>query len=199
MKKSILLLFFFLSVSYLFSADSLTEIAKITVNIDQLSKEHEFRTVEFLTSSRKNLGKFSCIDVSEIFDNYTNKLTDTERKRLIIIAGSADGEVVATDYFNFDKNNIKIPPVLIFSYVKGSVGDTVRVSDIKGHQGKVDLAMVAQELKKTVVQRIFLQMNNISEADKQKYFKNGSMLFPQDQTLVRWLENVKYLKLCIVK
>jgi hypothetical protein len=199
MKKSFILLFLFLSASLLFSADVPNEIAKININMEQLIKEHQFKTVEFCTASKKSLGKFTCIDVLDIFDNNIKKLTNSERKRLIIIAESADGEVIATDYLNFDKNNIKIPPLLIFSFIKGSVGDTVRISDVKGSKGKVDLEMVEKELQKTVVLRIFLQMKNISVSDIQKYFKDGSMLFPQDQTCERWLENVKYLKLYIVK
>ncbi len=198
--RTIIIIFIFISTAiFLNSADHPYEIAKINIDLIDISKNHKTKTVEFLTSSKKSIGKFICVDLNEILSGSIKHLTEQEKIRLLIVAESLSGDAITSTYFDYDVNNIKIPPVLILRSVQGSVGDTIKVSDVKGKKGVVDLSMVEKELQKSIIERVFLQIKNISTDEKNRIFKSGSIVFPQDQTNKRWLGNVSNIKIYIIK
>ncbi len=198
--RTIIIIFIFISTAiFLNSADHPYEIAKINIDLIDISKNHKTKTVEFLTSSKKSIGKFICVDLNEILSGSIKHLTEQEKIRLLIVAESLSEDAITSTYFDYDVNNIKIPPVLILRSVQGSVGDTIKVSDVKGKKGVVDLSMVEKELQKSIIERVFLQIKNISTDEKNRIFKSGSIVFPQDQTNKRWLGNVSNIKIYIIK
>ena len=199
MKTLIIIFIFISSAIFLYSADHPYEIAKININLNDINKNHKTKTVEFLTSSKKSIGKFICVDVNEIINGSIKHLTEQEKCRLLIVSESTSGEVITSTYFDYDANNIKIPPFLILNNVQGMVGDTIKVTDVKGKKGIVDLSMVEKELQKSIVERVYLKIKSISQEDKNKIFKSGSIVFPQDQTNKRWLGKVSNIKIYIIK
>lgn len=199
MKTLIIILIFICSAKFLNSADHPYELAKININLIDIIKNHKTKTVEFLTLSKKSIGKFICVDVNEIINSSIKHLTDQEKCRLLIVAETSTGESITSTYFDYDPNNIKISPLLILNSILGMTGDTIKATDIKGKKGTVDLSIVEKELQRSIDERVFLQIKNISQEDKAKIFKSGSIVFPQDQTNKRWLSNVSNIKIYIIK
>jgi len=199
MRTLIIIIIYISSAILLQSADHPYELAKINIDLNDINKNHKTKTVEFLTSSKKSIGKYICVDVNEILSASIKHLTEQEKCRLLIVEESSNGEAITSTYFDYDVNNIKIPPVLILNSIQGMTGDTIKVTDVKGKKGVVDLSIVEKELQRSIVERIYLQIKSISLEDKNKIFKSGSIVFPQDQTNKRWLGNVSNIKIYIIK
>ncbi|OGU39612.1 MAG: hypothetical protein A2X61_11260 [Ignavibacteria bacterium GWB2_35_12] len=198
--RTLIIIFIFISTAiFLYSADHPYELAKINIDLNDINKNNKTKTVEFLTSSKKSIGKYICVDVNEIISENLKHLSEQEKCRLMIVAESSSGEAITSTYFDYDANNIKIPPILILNNVKGMVGDTIKVLDVKGKKGIVDLSMVERELQKSIVERVYLQIKNITTDEKNKIFKSGSIVFPQDKATKRWIGSVSNIKIYIIK
>ncbi|MBI5324610.1 MAG: hypothetical protein HZB41_04960 [Ignavibacteriae bacterium] len=181
------------------SADHPYELAKINIDLNEINKNSQTKTVEFLSSTKKSFGKFICADINEIISNSIKHLSDEEKSRLLIVAESSSGETITSTYFDYDPNNVQIAPVIILKSIQGAVGDTIKVTDVKGKKGVVDLSIVEKELQKSIVERIYLQIKILSQGEKIRIFSVGSLIFPQDKTTNRWLGNVSNIKIYIIK
>ncbi|TAL69773.1 MAG: hypothetical protein EPN82_03895 [Bacteroidetes bacterium] len=187
------------SAIFLYSADNPYELAKINVDLNEIGKNNKTKTVEFLSATKKSYGKYICVDINDIIAGSIKHLNEQEKCRLLIVAESSDSEAITSTYFDYDPNNTKLAPVLILKTVQGSVGDTIKVSDVKGKKGVVDLSMVEKELQKSIVERIYLQIKTISQGEKFRIFNSGSIVFPQDQTINRWIGKISNIKIYIIK
>lgn len=183
----------------LHSADHPYELAKINIDLSEISRNYKTKTIEFLSSSKKSYGKFICTDINVIIANSIKHLNDEEKSRLLIVAESSSGETITSTYFDYDPSNTQIAPVIIIKPVQGSVGDTIKVSDVKGKKGVVDLSIVEKELQKSIVERMYLQIKVLSQGEKIRIFNSGSIIYPQDLTPKRWLGNVSNIKIYIIK
>jgi len=197
--KKILILLVIISNVISAKAENLFEIAKIKINTAELSSNLKYYATEFYTSSKKKISKNYCFDVYEIIESHIKQLTESERKRLIIIAESDKGETVVSTIFDYDKNYAKIPPLLIYKKVTIKPGDTIRIKDKKGVKGMVDINELQDAVMLAVQRKIYLQMPNISASMLSKTFEDSSIVFPQDQTTVRWLGKISYIKLYMLK
>ncbi|MGA2298678.1 MAG: hypothetical protein ABSG15_14115 [FCB group bacterium] len=175
------------------------EIAKIKIDLGKFSSQYKSYTTEFYTASKKKIGKYLCFDLIDIIDKNIKQLSVTERKKLVIIPETSTGESIATTYNDYDINNRKITPMLIVGVIKGTVGDTAVIEDFGGANSKLKIKSVDNEIQKAVERRVYLQMKNISDEDRDKIFINRSLIFPEDQNTSRWMTDLVDLKLYLLK
>ena len=64
---------------------------------------------------------------------------------------------------------------------------------------KLKIKSVDSEIERAVDRRVYLQMKNVSDDDRDKVFKNRSLIFPEDQKTSRWISDLIDLKLYIIK
>lgn len=176
-------------------SQSLEEIATINLSSIELPKYYKPETVQFFSSSKKSYGKYLCYRMIDLIEPQIKQLQDSERKRLIIIGMDSIGNSIFTTFYDYDKNTTKIPPFLISKRVFGSVGDTVIAFEMKGKPGKLNLKPVDKELQQIVDIKVYLQFKNLTKDEESIIFRPGTIIYPQDQKSVRWLGNVKYLKI----
>ncbi len=196
---SVLILAIFFISSHPSYSIQFQEIASIEINLAELKANFNTETVEFRSSSKQNFGKFLCFKTLDIFEPYISKLQPSERNQLVIIAEDARGGKIVTSYYDFDPMITKIPPFLIYGSVYGSTGDTVIAWDVKGKKGTLDLKNIEKEVDKLVRLRVFLQMKHLDKNTIQMIFQPYTLIFPQDQKSVRWLNGIKYIKLYRIK
>jgi hypothetical protein len=196
--KLVILFLLMLSLSNL-KSQSYHEIGTIEINPSELANNYKLETVEFLSASKKSFGKFLCFRIHDIIEPYIKDLSEPERKKLIIICIDTLPNIIITTYYDYDEKTTKIPPFLIHRKVIGNVGDTVVAYELKNRRGKIDLRPVQKELEQIVELRVYLQFKNLAKNDEKIIFQPGTVIYPQDQQSVRWLNNIKYLKLYIVK
>ncbi len=194
LKSVIILIFFIFPLNYLHS-ETLEEIATINLSSNDLPKYYKAETVQFFSSSKKSYGKYLCYKIIDLIEPQIKQLQEIERKQLIIIGIDSLDNTIFTTYYDYDKNTTKIPPYLISKRVYGSIGDTVIAFEMKGKPGKLNLKPVEKELQKIIDIKIFLQFKNLSKDEEGAIFRPGTIIFPQDQKSVRWLGNVKFLKI----
>lgn len=193
-KSIIIIIFFIFPLNYLRS-EALEEVATINVSSLDLHKYFKSETVQFFSSSKKSYGKYLCYKIIDLIEPQIKHLQETERKQLIIIGIDSIGNSIFTTFYDYDKNTTKIPPYLINKRVYGSVGDTVIAFEMKGKPGKLNLKPIEKELEQVVDIKVYLQFKNLSKDEEAVIFKPGTIIYPQDQKSVRWLGNVKYLKI----
>lgn len=192
--KILFLILFMVSVNPLHSS-SLEEIATINLSSVDLAKYYKSETVQFFSSSKKSFGKYLCYKIIDFIEPQIKQLQESERRQLIIIGIDSLGNTIMTTFYDYDNNTTKIPPYLISKRVYGSVGDTVIAFEMKGKPGKLNLKPVQKELEQIVDIKVFLQFKKLSKEEEGVIFRSGTIIYPQDQKSVRWLGNVKYLKI----
>ncbi|MCX7736975.1 MAG: hypothetical protein N2319_09705 [Candidatus Kapabacteria bacterium] len=193
-KSIIIFIFFIFPLNYLHS-ETLEEIATINLYSIDLPKFYKAETVQFFSSSKKSYGKYLCYKIIDLIEPQIKQLQEIERKQLIIIGIDSIGNSIFTTFYDYDNNTTKIPPYLLSKRVYGSVGDTVIAFEMKGKPGKLNLKPVEKELEQIVDIKVYLQFKNLSKEEEAIIFKPGTIIYPQDQKSVRWLGNVKYLKI----
>lgn len=191
------LVFYFISFSSLQSSN-LQEIATINLSSIDISKYYKSETVQFYSASKKFFGKYLCYKLIDLIEPQIKQLQEIERKRLIIIGIDSLNNTIFTTYYDYDNNTTKIPPYLISKRIYGSVGDTVIVFEKKGKPGKLNLKPLEKELEQIVDIKVYLQFKKLTREEESNIFKPGTIIFPQDQKSVRWLGNVKYLKIYLL-
>ncbi len=191
----LLILFFVLSLFKNLNAQNLEEIATINLSSIDLAKYYKSETVQFFSSSKKSFGKYLCYKIIDLIEPQIKQLNETERNRLVIIGIDSLNNSILTTFYEYNYNTTKIPPYLISKRVYGSVGDTVIAFEMKGKPGKLNLKQLDKELEQIVDIKVFLQFKKLSKDEENAIFKSGTIIYPQDQKSVRWLGNVKYLKI----
>ncbi|MFA6571260.1 MAG: hypothetical protein WCT77_08490, partial [Bacteroidota bacterium] len=62
-----------------------------------------------------------------------------------------------------------------------------------------DLDALDAEFRKAALERIFLNINKLSQDDMENFFINNSIIFPQDINTNRWLMGVEKIKIYYYK
>ncbi|MDA3844052.1 MAG: hypothetical protein PF588_06765 [Candidatus Kapabacteria bacterium] len=199
MKKLILLAAIIVLAFNSLSAQTMREVAVIDVNPQKLMEQHNDYYTEFFTSRKRTICKYHCIDLKDVVKPYTTKLSKFELKNLIVVAESFSGDQITASFADFNKDIVYVPPVLLFDDVRDDVEDTVFFFDKEGEVGTVDLSGLDAELRKIRLRSIHMQIKNISSAEKSRLFTDRALIFPQDKSTSRWIGNVKYLRLFVVK
>ena len=197
--KTITIIWFLIINTVLLFSQNIKEIAIIELNHSDLEKKFQCYSTEFFSSAKKKVGSYYCFELKELLNEKIKHLTNQQRNNLIIIAENSNKESLVTTFFDFSDEIIKIQPLLISSKVTGSVGDTVKVRDIKGQIGKVDTYIVGEEFDIATKKRVYLQMKTISNENKLKIFRNGTIIFPQDQSYNRWITDVQRIKILLIE
>lgn len=180
------------------SAQTMKEVAVIDVDPAKLVDKHDDYYTEFYTSKKRRICKYYCIDLNDVLKPYTKDLSAADLRNLIVVAETSTGETMTTSFADFNDKIVRIAPMIIYSDIRSGIGDTVEFWDKEGTKGIVNLDGLDDELRKTRLRRIYLQIKKISKADKKRAFQERSIVFPQDQSTDRWIADVKYLKLYVV-
>jgi hypothetical protein len=169
-----------------------THVKDIEINTGRFADDIRYFSTQFYLRNRQRVGKHNCFNIFDIIKQYT---PGEPNSRIVVVAESPNRSVV----FGLDEIDPKItiiPAILVFDELTGSVGDTVTAPDKKGMpKGNVDLQPVKQEFAQAVMRKIHLQLRSISPANKEKYFKDNTLMFPQDRSTGRWMTNVKRLRI----
>ncbi len=184
----------FVMLSYESHSQTLKEIASIDITKKGIIKAVDTRTGDFANTKKVIFGFFSYIEMSELFKEYVKP----ELKPLYLIKAENDqGEYSYFTFLEAEKLTSTIPPMLILEKVSGKTGDTVTIRDIKGKTGKVDLDELEKEVKKLFHFRIIMQIKDKDEIKRR--LRNNTVIFPQDITTYRWINNVKRMKLYLIQ
>ncbi|MFP4370212.1 MAG: hypothetical protein ACOC2K_03075 [Bacteroidota bacterium] len=190
-KLLIALVFIFLALPQsLFSDATLKEIVTISADPVKLNEKYDYASTEFFLANKQNAGKFYSFELLEILDNEL-KGQNIDTDRLVIVAENSKGRKLVFTYNDLSGDIAPIKPVLLYGQVTGSIGDTIKVQDIEGQKGMVDLEEVIKETDIAVRKRIYLQLRSFPEAEKKRLFTHGTIIFPIDATPRRWIEGVR--------
>ncbi len=171
-------------------------VADIEVNPAKFATEMNYSSTQFYLRNKKSVGKYNSFEIKDIINKYAGA---PDRRDIFIIAESPADTIVFSGA-ETDPAITIIPPVLIFDELTGSIGDTVKVYDVKGKpKGTVDLDAVGREFGEAIMRRIFLQLESIPKPEKERIFGKISIIFPQDKSTSRWIENVTRLKVYKLK
>jgi hypothetical protein len=155
----------------------------------KLSADLLIHNIEFRVN-KKSLGKFNCYYVTDILEETLKNIDEEQRRKLVILIENKSGDRIYTSYTDFDKEIIISLPLYIIEKDVGRIGDTVKVHDVEGMKGVVNLEEIAKEFRSTIVTRIFLNIEKIKAQDKKRLFKRESIIIPQDKSIKRWISNV---------
>jgi hypothetical protein len=180
-------------------AQQLELFKTIELNTEALKKNYKYYSTEFRSGNKKKLSTRYCFDLSEIIKNSVKELPKNERNNLVIIAAMTDGSKVSFSYRDFDGDLLVIPPMWIAEEVTGSIGDTIMLPDIDGKEGTVDVDFAMKEFDVAVKKRVYLQVPNPGKKLVKKFFRHGTIVFPQDKIMDKWLIGVTDLKIYKLK
>jgi hypothetical protein len=207
MKSLVTILIYILTSHLLFSQIDITsqqerftfrEIANIDLLTENLEKYLPL-TTEILTSNRKSIGKFSVMKLGDLVKEAIKTYIGVLDERSICVVAIRNKTHTIINFPELDKKNSKIPAIVIAGKITGTVGDTIVVQDKKNQKGKVDLDALDAEFRKAALERIFLNINKLSQDDMENFFINNSIIFPQDINTNRWLMGVEKIKIYYYK
>jgi hypothetical protein len=198
MKKILFLLCIFI-IKGLAISQTLDEVASIDMDYTTLKAKYNYKTTEIMLANKKSMGKYTCFEMNDILAPYIKELKEQDKAQLIIISETSDGQQNVSSYYDFTENVNILVPFIIFQQQTGGIGDTVYIRDVPGHKGKVDTRLVDEEYNQAVLHRVYLQLKSVTKEEKDRIFKPGTIIFPQDKTPARWIGNVKRIRLLLVK
>lgn len=192
-KLFVILAILLISVSFS-KAQHLSEIAMINLDVPNLMEEYPFHSIEFKLNSRLSAGQFFIIYISDILEKRIEKISNEESKRYIVSFEDDKGNFIYTTWADFMKSNIKLQPVLILEKSKTYVKDTIVIREKKIKKGKKESLKAEKELMASLSKTVFLQLSKLNMSEIEKYFRKNSIIFPQDQSTYRWIENVRNIR-----
>lgn len=173
---------------------TLEEIASYDLTNCDLIKPINTRTLDLLTSSKSSAGRYLYLEFELFFGKYMNL---PEKNRYIVEAESETGEKVTFSLAETYSNVSKIPPFILMNKVEGRTGDTIKIHELKSGKGKLDMDALEKEAQKVYLFRIVTNVAS-KEALRQSIGKM-TLFFPQDLSTQRWLKNVRWLRLYLIK
>lgn len=185
------ILLFFVSFS---KAQHLSEIAMINLDVPNLMEEYPFHSIEFKLNSKLSTGQYFIIYISDILEKRIEKISDEESKRYVVSFEDDKGNFIYTTWADFLKKNIKHQPVLILEKSKKYVKDTIVIREKKIKKGKNESLKTEKELMASLSKTVFLQISRLNMSEIEKYFRKNSIIFPQDQSTYRWIENARNIR-----
>lgn len=199
MKK--ILIIIAIAVSTFCTAQDFRNVATIEVNTYEFAEKFEYNANHFVTAKKKIIDKSFTFNLIDILSHYTKEISEEDYKHLFVVAVDADGKKSAFSYLECTPEVSQIVPQLFYTKAARSISgvrDTLRIYDVEGTQ-ETNKNQLRSEFATMFVGKIYLQMKNISDEEKKLYFSDASLIFPQDATTKRWLSNVKFLKIYLIK
>ena len=158
-----------------------------------LSKAKQYK---FLFANGKVIGSYIGIPIAdEINKMLKDKSIDPKTTSLIISIESNNTKRYYT-YFDFMGEIVPIPPYLITQQrVKYRIGDTVRYGMKGGKQSiDADISELDEQLFSLIVTNVRLQFNKMDATEQKNIFSNTSLIFPVDKSPIRWMSDVKRIR-----
>ena len=125
-------------------------------------------------------------------------LSNEKIENFIFVAYSKDGSSQKFFYSDISPNISKIPVFIAFRE-KVSIKDTTRIENVNKSLTSKDIEKLDNLTTYLKLYKIYLQFNKISPEDEKRIFTNYFLIFPQDQTVKRWIGNLDYLEIYKLK
>ncbi|MEN6510542.1 MAG: hypothetical protein ABFD00_01750 [Chloroherpetonaceae bacterium] len=148
-----------------------------------------------------NKKKFKSIvgyEFNEIIKKKSSSLENEKLENLIFIAYSQDGSSQKFFYSDVSSNISKIPVFIAFRE-KIIIKDTVRLKNFNNKITQKDAEQLDKLSTYLKLYKIYLQFNSIPQEDSARIFSNYFLIFPQDQTVKRWIGNLSYIEIYKLK
>jgi hypothetical protein len=148
-----------------------------------------------------NKKKFKSIvgyEFNEIIKKKSSSLENEKLENLIFIAYSQDGSNQKFFYSDVSSNISKIPVFIAFRE-KIIIKDTVRLKNFNNKITQKDAEQLDNLSTYLKLYKIYLQFNSIPQEDSARIFSNYFLIFPQDQTVKRWIGNLSYIEIYKLK
>ena len=154
------------------------------------------KQLKFQFSNGKTIGSYLGIPIIEEIDKMLKKNFIDAKTNSIIISFESNKNVKYYTYFDFFNEISAIPPYLITQQkVKFRAGDTIRYQTKSGRQtADMNLTELTEQVFSTSITNVRLQFNNMDAAIKQNIFSKTSLIFPIDKSPLRWLADIKRIK-----
>lgn len=191
-KKIVLILVMLLlipnSMSYAYDL-----IAVDSLNVKEIGHKLELATIQVYYKNRKLVKKVK----GAYFYKFMNKFIETENNYIISVVDE-NKKAFFFSKEDFDKKINIIPPFLIIkNKFIGKLGDTLK---IQYETNKAfDFADLDVEFGLVIKERVHLQMKYSKNDSIKKYFKPITLIFPQDKTVTRWVENIEKIIIYEIK
>jgi hypothetical protein len=195
MKRAYFIIAILFSCVYITTAQHLSELAMIDLNDPNLMVEFPFHSIEYKINPKQSAGVFFSIYISDIIEKRLPKASEEETKRYLIAIENDNGNQIFATYADFMKDNIKLDPVIILEKSKQYAKDTIIVHDKAIKKDKKQNLKAQKELMASLSKIFHLQIKKMQQQDIDKYFTKNSIIFPQDQSFYRWVDNAKVIKI----
>jgi len=198
-KNLILYIFIFL----IFTANSFTQnlekLCEINFSNPQLFKDVDFVSLKFYSKKKKFIKEAQGIELYKIIEKQICDFKKDEISQLIFIAIAKSGQKIQFAYSDILQNISTIPAFVAFQE-KIVLKDTVTISKMNGvklSQSQKD--MLSKIYTYVKVYKIYLQLNDLSQEEIQKIFKNYFLIFPQDNSTNRWVGDLEKIEIYKIK
>jgi hypothetical protein len=198
-KNLILFIFIFL----IFTANSFTQnlekLCEINFSNPQLFKDVDFVSLKFYSKKKKFIKEAQGIELYKIIEKQICDFKKDEISQLIFIAIAKSGQKIQFAYSDILQNISTIPAFVAFKE-KIVLKDTVTISKMNGvklSQSQKDMLSKIYTFVK--VYKIYLQLNDLSQEEIQKIFKNYFLIFPQDNSTNRWVGDLEKIEIYKIK
>jgi hypothetical protein len=198
-KNLILFIFIFL----IFTANSFTQnlekLCEINFSNPQLFKDVDFVSLKFYSKKKKFIKEAQGIELYKIIEKQICAFKKDEISQLIFIAIAKSGQKIQFAYSDILQNISTIPAFVAFKE-KIVLKDTVTISKMNGvklSQSQKDMLSKIYTFVK--VYKIYLQLNDLSQEEIQKIFKNYFLIFPQDNSTNRWVGDLEKIEIYKIK
>ncbi|HRT68344.1 MAG TPA: hypothetical protein P5216_06355, partial [Bacteroidota bacterium] len=135
---------------------------------------------------------------NEVINKKVCDLTNEKIEDMIFIAHSKDGSSQKFFYSDISSNISKIPVFIAFQE-KITIKDTTRLENIDKSLSKKNIQQLEKLTTYLKQYKIYLQFNSVSQDDEKRIFSNYFLIFPQDQTVKRWIGNLDNIEIYKIK
>lgn len=183
MKKLLLIGLIIIIANSLYAQQKFTLVKEIDLDNINLSKINKI-TAEF-KSNRKLVSKYKAIKLSEIVKLCDNCFAEVEDS-------NGNTKYLSPNDLNQDINQQQI--LLLVESKFSGLGDTLVIGE--DDLGKLkDNELLDVELGSVSNIAYNLNSKDWNKANRSKYFKSNSIIFPFDNSTIRWITDVKKIRI----
>lgn len=169
-------------------------VCKIDINDTSFTNNLDRVLLNLYFKNKKFFKTVVGYEFKEVVKSGSCNLTNEKIEDMIFIAHSKDGKSQKFFYSDISSNISKIPVFIAFRE-RITIKDTTRMENVDKSLSKNNI----QELEKLTTflkqYKIYLQFNSIAQEDEKRIFTNFFLIFPQDQTVKRWIGNLDYIEI----
>jgi hypothetical protein len=180
-------------------SQNLEKLCEIDFSNPQLFKDVDFVSLKFYTKSKKFIKEAQGIELYKLIEKRICNFQKDEISQLIFIAIAHSGQKVQFAYSDILQNISTIPAFVAFKE-KIILKDTVTIAKMNGTKlNQNQKEMLSKIYTFVKVYKIYLQLNNLSQEEISKIFKNYFLIFPQDNSTNRWVGDLDKIEIYKIK